>query len=252
MCYHADIPLGNKLTCTRREFQDTFEVLVGSEPDQERFTLHTDVFIPRSRYGIALETVLRRHSELMQQSYRFFKASQSERWQDGNKPADLAHASPSLFVSSLRVIYTGSFNPPDATNEPSFTQLIHTYTLADELGDLRTASFTIDYIIAYSERTDSVPLVPDIELVYQNTPPGSPLRKLMVDSCLYEMDFKKFGLDKVANAALTDFLVDVVKDAQKLVSKMYRLKRPDLAGAVPARRPRCFYHQHDAVHPKCR
>ena len=73
-----------QLIYCRLSFLDTFEVLVGSESNQKRFTLHHDIFTKRSR---------------------FFRVARSERWTPGTKPTDLHEYDPRIFNLYVYCVY---------------------------------------------------------------------------------------------------------------------------------------------------
>ena len=106
---------GSRLTSRRHSFLDTFEVLVGSAPNQKRFTVHYTVVAKRSG---------------------FLRAARSERWTPATKPTDLHHEQPETFDLYLNCVYRNKVPrcvhrpintipfPPIATDELSDTPVM--------------------------------------------------------------------------------------------------------------------------------
>ena len=72
----------------RYDLKETFDIIVGQEPAQ-RFTVHTDVLVPRSK---------------------FLTATRKPEWLAGNasKPVDLSDEDPDVFQTYLNCVYFGS------------------------------------------------------------------------------------------------------------------------------------------------
>lgn len=96
----------------RRHYYDltnTFDVLVGKEPNQKRFTVHHDLLVQRSE---------------------FFKAARSSRWTQAEQPTTLVDHDPDTFSIYLHCLYFGVdaikgrlsmiSEKHDATTEPTF------------------------------------------------------------------------------------------------------------------------------------
>jgi RNA recognition motif-containing protein len=65
----------------------TFDVLVGKEPNQQRFTVHHDLLVQRSE---------------------FFKAARSSRWTQADRPTNLEDHDPETFSTYLHCLYFGA------------------------------------------------------------------------------------------------------------------------------------------------
>lgn len=143
---------------------------------------------------------------------------------------------------------------PDRVDKANagFQQLIRVYLLADKLQDLVTTNVAIDEIMRFSDISGRVPCSDNYHHVYDNTMPRSPLRALMRDFWVYEMDEE---YDKALDALPKDLMQDILREFLRVkrdgrhatVSKAFnRDLRADTKG-----RGRCFYHQHDDKHPRC-
>jgi hypothetical protein len=74
---------------------------------------------------------------------------------------------------------------------PEFARLFDMYILGDEIQDESFQNAIIDSIIELVEFSNQLPIrSPDISHIFDNLPPMSPLRKLLVDLCVYLCDSK--------------------------------------------------------------
>lgn len=86
------------MTPHRHGFDETFEVLVGSGSTQERFTVHSDIFVKRSR---VLEA-----------------ARSSTRRSDPKTRVDLTDADPDVFADSMLCVYHDKVAAPEGAGWP--------------------------------------------------------------------------------------------------------------------------------------
>jgi len=172
----------NKLTSNRIEFGETFVVLVRSEDDQKRFTVHHDILTRRSD---------------------FFKAARSARWAtDPSKPVSLEDDEPDVFSTYLHCVYFDEVIIPRTSvpislmfrqleearqgeADQKFEALVSTYVLADKLRDPITANMVSDKILEVSHDTSKVPSAKAVTIAYQSTTNRDPLRILLRDMCMY-------------------------------------------------------------------
>jgi hypothetical protein len=149
---------------------DTFDVVVGSPSDQKAFTVSRDLLVRRSE---------------------FFDTIRLARWinltKSSLKPIDLSEEDPDTFIAYLHCVYWNQIIP-DARIEGEvqrYDYLIELYTLVDRLLDSTTADLVIDKLISSVHERLLLPGLEDIKLVYATTVEGSPLRRLMIDYCVY-------------------------------------------------------------------
>lgn len=197
--------------------------------DQRLFTVHTDALTRRSR---------------------FLKAARSEMWTEIDKPTLLDDHDCDTFHLYLHCVYKDAIpdlqlkpedGPEQLANE-TFTALIKLYALADKLQDLASANLAIDEISRFSEIEDVVPSKPALDLAYATTPPGSTLRRLLVDLYFYDACSDKIAADA------EDFPKDMMVEFIRAYAASLNTSRSTLNAA---REAQCFYHLHDEAHRTC-
>ena len=136
---------------------------------------------------------------------------------------------------------------PERDPTEDVTILIKLYILADRLQDLESANMIMDALVRCSDYHDDVPKAEICTLAYETTPPGSPLRKLMVDWWAHDMPDRLVEADEQIPR---DMLVDIAREFG-----MIAIKRGKRAMAVApcrvSKRARCYYNQHDDEHQAC-
>jgi hypothetical protein len=251
--------------------EETFDVIVGEAGvDQQRFTLHTDVFTERSE---------------------FFRVARSPEWlANPSKPVDLTDDDPEVFLAYMNCVYFGieilgghHWPLPESDdsmedkeledafrlsehecekrgnathgNAPPFSSkfmehlrlLTNVYLQADRLQDFTTANLVIDEISDFEGRTNHTTPDDVINTVYESTVHGSPLRKLMRDSGLHER-WSGYYLDHHRFKYHEDYTRDVLVEFLR-VRDTGRRKFVDNVYGVPFERriaaDRCTYHIHD-------
>ena len=218
---------------------DTFDVLVGKGPLQKCFTLHTDFFIPRSE---------------------FFRAARSAAWNKGGDskiPTSLEDDDLEVFGHYKHCIYVGNVNflphhseLGDTEGSEHFESLIELYIMGDKLGDIITANMVIDRIMSVSDEVEKLPRGGDLELAYNSTVSGSPLRALFRDYFIHEVTVSYLGTDKLTDCPrelLEDIVLGYLEIKRKNASKTINAA---LAVEVSTM-TRCHYHQHDSSVPGC-
>jgi hypothetical protein len=163
-------------------------VLVGTAPDQKRFTVHHDIATKRSG---------------------FYRAARSERWTPETKPTDLSEHDPETFTTYLHCIYGNAMpehvHPPIIADERvlDFMQLsadarlradrqfehsINLYVLADSLMDPLTANMAIAEIRRIGKVADEFSQTPGANVIaraFRSTREDDGLRNLLVDFYIY-------------------------------------------------------------------
>ena len=190
---------------------ETFDVVVGYPPEQKIFTVPHDLLVRRSE---------------------FFKTVRSNRWlwetrQPFLKPVDLSEEYPDTFTSYLHCVFFDSVAPNARMegNIQRYDDLIELYTLAEQLLDFTTADLVIDKIISSVDEMLLLPGVDDIKLVYATTVEGGPLRRLMVDYCVYS---EVRCLPRAKDEYPHEYLQEVVEKFMALKGKPIQdVYRPD-------------------------
>jgi hypothetical protein len=189
---------------------ETFDVVVGSPPDWEIFTVPRDLLVCRSD---------------------FFDTIRSPRWMrvthhSSTMPVDLSEEYPDTFMAYLHCVYWDQviLNARMEGDVQRYDLLIELYTLADRLLDFTTADLVIDKIISSVHEQLLLPSLEDIKLVYATTVEGSPLRRLMVDKAVYSEAMRLSGpKDEYPH----EYLQDVVGEFMALKDILPELYRPD-------------------------
>jgi hypothetical protein len=221
-------------------------------PEKQRFSVCHDVLTKRSG---------------------FFEVVRSPRWSSGpHIPTDLSDHDPQEFSDYLHLVYTGEIISPDAKvsqwcdagrSDDAFEDVcdqLHShyealakmYILADKLEDLTSSNMIMDGIIEFSDRVTRVPEPKLIRYIYDHTPPNSPLRTMIRDKIIHEVQ-----ADHFENLTEADYpqqlLFDIAKEFLKLKSD--RVDGGELVSDVYEKylseRNTCHYHQHNDKHPKC-
>ncbi|OQO08934.1 hypothetical protein B0A48_05824 [Cryoendolithus antarcticus] len=221
------------------DFNRTFRVLVRSGTAQKIFTLHEDMFFPRSN---------------------FFKAARSEAWTtDDGKPVDLTDTTIATFNAHLHCVYLSKVPSvpamshteyqPLSYNEGLMSKLVEIYILTDMLGDFTSANMVVDEIERQCHDIGVTFSVATMHRIYDATIVGSPLRKLLVDQYLREPTHKPIPAAEYPHALL----------AEIHESYIFRTGRDELSksnyddlGEFLTRRgvgDRCYYDVHNGKHP---
>jgi hypothetical protein len=244
--------------------------------DQQRFTLHTDVFTKRSE---------------------FFRVARSPEWLvDPSKPVDLQDDDPEVFSAYMNCGYFGieilggnDWPPPEDDDSmvdkefedafrfsqkecekraaathgvlslytsncmEHFRLLAKVYLQADRLKDFATANLVIDEITDFAERTNHSSPNDVINMVYKSTVHGSPFRKLIRDIGLHER-WSGYYLEPHRFKFHEDYTRDVLVEFLRVRDSGW-LKRVLQVYGVPVEDRReadtCVYHIHGVHNPRC-
>jgi hypothetical protein len=184
------------------------------------------------------------HREPFARRSKFLKAASSDRWTSG-EPVDLTEHEPEVFASYMKCVYYGSVTVPELPGHVAdnpFKGLITLYLLADKLNDAITANLVADEIIHMSEELDKIPNSVCVNLAFQSTVIGSPLRKLCRDYYAHEATVGVLE-DIEGGSFPSRFVKHVLLECERLAKTSGKVKCVN--------REKCYYHQHDHEHPKC-
>ncbi|KAK6438858.1 hypothetical protein LTR95_004942 [Oleoguttula sp. CCFEE 5521] len=217
----------------RIDFADTFIVKVGEPPNSKSYTLPTKILAARSN---------------------FFKAALSSTWRNEDLPIELKDVKIEDFETYMHCV---TCDVVDLVMDPKFSQrhwrtLTDLHILADRMLDSQTNNLVMDTLLHSVGASPSLPNDETMCKIYEATVVGSPLRKIAVDWALHE-------LDQQSNQPPTD---DLPREMlQDIFCEYRRLKSVDGNGTRIVNtvfwvdavdRPKCYYHQHDKGHPKCK
>jgi hypothetical protein len=145
-------------------------VLVGTdddETDEVEFTVHKDTICEKSKF--------------------FEAAVSTNRWKEGqDNVVRLPEVDPDEFRTYIHWAYTGKFLPEiqwetaDVGEHEAKTSYMHGYILADLLDDHELRTHTLETLIDTCIHWTTFPRGETCEHVWEHTPPGSPLRTLLV------------------------------------------------------------------------
>jgi hypothetical protein len=218
---------GRKLTGRRCDFESSFDVLVGSPPNQKCFNLHKDIMIERSGY---------------------FAAARSGRWNENEllKATDLTAEDPEVFKNYIYCAYfdrvcVKGFEITDASTfkenaaidkkldeeqvnglrwpystKERFKGLMKVYLLANMLLDHKTANLVVDETLRTLDLLNTLPGAGAIHLIFENTVPGDGMRNFWIDWYAHNVPTIGFPEDEDDPRPWpNDFLAGVVKELQK-------------------------------------
>ncbi|KAK4549438.1 hypothetical protein LTR36_006435 [Oleoguttula mirabilis] len=222
------------------DFTRAFRVLVG--PEKQAFTVHHDIINRRSA---------------------FFRAASSERWTSVEKVIELPDDKSQVFARYLQCLYNNKTwfddlsQPRGMTGEGDFDlranrtilRLVHAYILADKLQDLKSCNLIIDRLIHDSDELQRIPNNYALNLIYNQTPKASPLRKLVVDFLVYEANAENDSYNM--EDAPIEFLQEVIREDARLKNENARERVEDVFAQKVSELGKCRAHQHDASHAVC-
>jgi hypothetical protein len=242
-------------------------------PDSQRFTVHSNVVTHRSE---------------------FFRAARRSVWlKDPTAPVDLQDEDPEVFSMYLKCVYFGTeairvdfedekraFSSGKEAKQPgpdafelSITAiddeqdilgdnavddqngtLVKLYILADKLGDPTTANMVMDELVRFHTEHNRNPIRKIVNLAYESTIHGNPLRKFLRDVYLHvydSMSYDYFNAVDFPADFYRDLYVEFLRtkeaNVDKSVNDVYNLAIADLSDVTG----KCRYHQHDDDHPVC-
>ena len=116
-----------------------------------------------------------------------------------------------------------------------------------------SANLLIDDIIDFYVKNDMLTDEIVTNLVANNTTPGSPLRRLLVDAIAHEGN--KFAFEALCELESIPraFLADLLLKRAELMENVDRAVplREVFDCSFLSKQPKCCYHQHDELHPAC-
>jgi len=184
------------------EFDNIITVLVGE--NKKRFILHQNAVCDKSK---------------------FFKAACSKQWLEGQERiVRLPEVDEVTFQAYFRWIYSGDVQEPTCTEQSDASakrteqeSLIKLYLLGDTLDDVELRSKATSRLFTVMRSHDTIPSVPNLNLIYESTMSGSPLRKMVVDVFVARVDRGLFKM--YAGSSPADFGKEVTAAALEAAPK---------------------------------
>ncbi|EMD01280.1 hypothetical protein BAUCODRAFT_204625 [Baudoinia panamericana UAMH 10762] len=197
------------------------------------------------------------HEEVLTRSSIFLRTALKDKWEEGqSRQIKVPAEDPVVFHDYVHWLYHAKIHCPSVDAETCYSPMLLLYILADNLLDTACQDRVVDALLLHmrdkapdpgdpgASPTRWFPIGFDVDLVYENTPKGSFLRRLMLDTHLYQ------GTSNwIRNPELASLNVESLADLSAgLLDKVYRVH----AGAVldkpeqfDAQSP-CVYHKHGA------
>lgn len=188
-----------------------------------------------------------------------FKTACSGQWKEASERlVRLPEADSHIFGVYLGWLYTGNLDF-SATEEqkpipayesgvsgPEFRkatkQIMDTYVLGDMLQDAQFCNTLVDEFMQLMEGTELVPSPAETESFWSKLPQQSTMCKLLVDYIAAEIDFETFL------SYVNTYPAELVKEVAKVG---VRDRDMLITERAPARRGKCFYHEHKEGSRKC-
>lgn len=206
-------------------------VRVGSDaPAQHEFSIHQDN--------------LTRNSE-------FFKTALKEEWSKKRTEGQLMviempDDDPNIFSIYADWLYSGLIYSTTENagkgNDTEFKELTFAYILGEKILDIPFKNAVIDAVI----EKFLVELIIDLELpklVYDNTRPNAPLRRLLVDIYAYHADTSWMTRSSAKDHLHPTFVFDL--NLAQLYNRDLKMETPNYMKST------CIYHEHQDVLQKC-
>ncbi|KAI4647966.1 hypothetical protein J4E93_004377 [Alternaria ventricosa] len=187
------------------EYGDMITIVVGSAENVRKFYTYQGLLAHYSTY---------------------FKAALKDDWKEGTlKTVNLKDDNPEVFKAFFHWIYTGKlYFALDASGKiPLSEQLIcEIYVFGDARGSTNLYNAAIDLLLQKTHQEWKVPL-DQIPYVYENTLPGSALRKYLVDDVVETYRFRRLADPTQRETELPrypqEFLAEIVVAFMALGSK---------------------------------
>ena len=124
---------------------------------------------------------------------------------------------PEIFETYIQWLYTGTVfsKVKGKFGSSNYVHLAKLYTLGEKLVDAVFQNQVVDAIVAGVREADTIvgtPVYPgqiEINMIYHNTPPGNPARRLMVD--IWQRWGCKAWVVEETNNVSPEFLVDLMR-----------------------------------------
>ncbi|KAL8754540.1 MAG: hypothetical protein Q9199_004271 [Rusavskia elegans] len=193
-----------------------------------------------------LDKTFKLHKGLLCEKASYFKTVYQSPgdWKEKREGLILKDVDPAIFQHFILWLYFGNIIDDDETMQSvKGMRLMQCYFFADERGIPGMQNQVIDTLLE-KIKTTKVLFVKHQRLIWENTPDGSPLRRLLVDAlAMTAIDIPEM-LQTEENQALYNksFIADV------LIAKC---KHPITISGTEFVKRRCEYHIHDEVEPKC-
>lgn len=194
------------------------------------------------------------HKSLLVASSKFFRAALKEPWEESKGLVELPKEDPKVFRVYVQYLYYGKiFSILDTTPslETGAERIIlrKLYILGDRLQDENLRNSVMDALGDKQSKDNKYPHSLAIQ-TYANTPPGSPLRRFLVDFHVWfglGLSFKRHKVDGQAadvTSGPREFLLDVIEAFADAGADLHKEDNP-----MPWTKGPCIYHEHKDTPP---
>lgn len=190
------------------------------------------------------------NEEKIRASSKFFDKALNAEWKEGReRTIELPESDPEAFNIYLHWLYSGKLFVKDdnetATNEgKAQRKLTRSYLIGDKLLDVDFKDAIIDAIAVESGVIrDGVRYIPAKDLrrlIYENTPPGATVRRLLIRMIARFNNIDKLVLEDDPPALLHEMVLELCKTTTRPTEKVFQAE-------VAA----CKYHEHPPGAENC-
>lgn len=152
------------------------------------------------------------HKSILASTSKFFSKALRSEWSDlraNPNTIELSHLTMDTFTVYTHWLYSRTLAlPTDGKDHQAYPFLAKAYVLGEELMDVAFKNDVLDTMIAIVSECRIYPAGETVHTIYENTPPASPARRLLVDFVAAAGDPTWIGwIDKWPR----EFLVDATK-----------------------------------------
>ncbi|KAI4103907.1 MAG: hypothetical protein LQ339_004024 [Xanthoria mediterranea] len=217
------MPQQNAKPTNRSLLEEIVEIKVG--PSNTMFKIHKGLLCDRASY------------------FRAVYQNPGD-WKEKSEGLALTAVDPNTFQRFMLWLYFNNIldNFETVQSVPGL-ELINCYFFADERGIPAMQNHVIDAILERVRITKTI-FVKHQRLIWDNTPDGSPLRRLLVDVLAMTTNNipEMLQTDEKRESYTKSFIADV------LVAKC---RHPTIISGAEFLKRRCEYHIHDEADPRC-
>lgn len=196
------------------------------------------------------------HESLLRKPGTFFDTALSKDWQEGQTCViELPEDDPVTVRLYFEWLYTGKISCKSERPLPDFSAFAALYSLGEKILDRNFQDCVIDAIIGLTHAKETVngvqcdrcfPSFDAIDRIYQDTPAGTPARRLLVDLYVNHGNLDHPQWDATLKQVNHEFLVDFTFALLRR-HKTSRKDRTDLNELE--KMPACAYHHHAKNEP---
>jgi len=143
------------------------------------------------------------------------------------KTIDMSHCHKEVLSAYIHWLYFKNI-PLDKIEGPlgvDFTLLAQAFVLGEELMDVKFKNTIVDTFLSLELKHSALPNATSLNIIYDGTPPSSPMRCLMLDFYAYGIS-DDVSWNVVLEACSKDVLVDIITTMSKFRARAATEARP--------------------------